>query len=54
MFKVKANIWSNDGYDYIDGEYSGIVHKTREEAEKELARARKESGYEIDLYIEET
>ena len=53
MYKVKANIWSNDGYDYIDGEYSGITHETREEAETELRRARKESGYEIDLYIED-
>lgn len=53
MFKVLVKIWSNDGYDYIAGEYSGIAHETKEAAEAELIKARKESGYELDMYIEE-
>ena len=53
MWIVKANIWSNDGYDYISGEYSGIIHETKEEAKAELKKARKENNCKIDLYIEE-
>lgn len=51
MYKVIVNAWTADENDYIDGEYSGTVYATREEAEQELEEARREYG--LDSYIRE-
>lgn len=50
MFRVTVNVWTNDGYDYISGEYSGIEYNTKEEAYTELEKASNEG---LDAYIEE-
>ena len=52
MFRVMVNIYfkCQDGYDYMSHEYSGIEHKTKEEAHKELEEARSKS---YEAYIEE-
>lgn len=51
MFKVFVNVWTNDGYDYIAGEYSGISYETKEEANIELEEAK--SNEHLDAYIQE-
>ena len=51
MFRVMVNIYfkCQDGYDYMDHEYSCVKYNTKEEANKELEEASK--SYEA--YIEE-
>ena len=43
MYIIKVNVYfkSQDGIDYIDAEYSGIVHSNLLDAEKELENAKK-------------
>lgn len=41
MYKVMVSLWTGYGDDYIDQEYSGIVHQNKTEAQKELQEARK-------------
>lgn len=58
MFRVMVYVYfmSQDGYDYMAGEYSGCYHETIEEAQKELEEAKrycKESGNPKQPYIEE-
>ena len=38
---VRHNFPCQDGYDYIDGEYSGVIHSTKADANKELREAEK-------------
>ena len=56
MFMVKVDMWNNCYEDTYDCEYSGIEHTTREEAEKELAKAKeatKDDKYIESIYIVE-
>ena len=46
MFIVMIILWDSSFYDTYDFEYSGIEHTTREEAEKELAKAEKETEHD--------
>jgi hypothetical protein len=56
IVKITYYFPSQDGYDYIDYEYSGIEWKTRTEAENEMNKAI-DAGYknayivELDLAI---
>ena len=40
MFIVMIDLWNNTHDDYYDGEYSGVKHATRSEAETELAETK--------------
>lgn len=51
MFKVMVKIWTNDRYDYMIQEYSGVTHDNYEAAELELYEARKIEG--LEAYIKE-
>lgn len=43
-----------DGYDYIDGEYSGVIHTRKADAYKELREARAVCTANVDdPFIEE-
>ena len=39
IIKVRHYFPCQDGYDYMDGEYSGIIHTKKGEAIKELHQA---------------
>ena len=51
VFTVRVNAWTNDHYDYITGDYSGIYYMSRTDAIPELEEARREG---LEAYIEET
>lgn len=54
MYKVLVNVWDGGYHDYITGEYSGITHSTREEAERELEHAKQECDAYTEPYIATT
>ena len=58
MYRVMVYVYfsSQDGYDYIAGEFSGCYHGTIEEAEIELEEAKRycKDSYNVKYsYIEE-
>lgn len=38
---VRHSFLCQDGYDYMDGEYSGVIHSTKADANRELREAEK-------------
>ena len=48
MYRVMAQVIFSP-YDTIEVEYSGIYHKTKEAAEKELQKAREDERNKIDI-----
>lgn len=50
---VRHYFLSQDGYDYMDGEYSCILHTRRSEAQREMKEALKHVGGLDEVFIEE-
>lgn len=38
---VRHTFLCQDGYDYLDGEYSGVIHSKKADANRELREAKK-------------
>ena len=56
MYKVMIGVWSTIRDDYVIGEYSGITHKLKTDAQKELQLAIedcKDNKYVESIYIVE-
>ena len=54
MYKLMIGLWSTIKDDYIIGEYSGITHKLKTDAQKELQLAIedcKDNKYVESIYI---
>lgn len=56
MYKLMIGLWSTIRDDYIVGEYSGIIHKSKIDAQSELKQAlmeNKNNKYIENIYIVE-
>lgn len=56
MYKLMIGVWTTIRDDYIIGEYSGIVHNSKADAQIELNRAIqdcKDNSYVESIYIVE-